>query len=124
MMRELTKAEEQIMQVIWATGPVFVKEIVAGLPEPRPAYTTVSTIVRILESKGFVDHHVFGTTHQYFALISKEEYSHFSMKKMLENYFDGSLKKMVSSFSRKEKLNLKEMNELLQLIERLKEHKQ
>ena len=121
-MRELTKAEEQIMQVIWANGPVFVKEIIAELSEPRPAYTTVSTIVRILESKGFVDHQVFGTTHQYYALINKEEYSHFSMKKMLENYFDGSLKKMVSSFSSKEKLNMKEMNELLQLIEKLKNH--
>lgn len=123
IMKELTKAEEQIMQVIWAIGPVFVKEILPELPGPQPAYTTVSTVVRILESKGFVDHHVYGTTHQYFALISKEEYSHFSMKKMLENYFDGSLKKMVSAFSRKEKLNLKEMEDLLQLIEKLKDRK-
>ncbi len=119
-MRELTKAEEQIMQVIWLLGPSFVKEILAGLPDPKPAYTTVSTIVRILESKGFVDHKVFGTTHQYFALISKEEYSHYSMKKVLENYFDGSFKQMVTFFSRKENLDLMDMDELVKLIENMK----
>lgn len=119
-MRELTKAEEQIMQVMWQLGPSFIKEILAELPAPRPAYTTVSTIVRILEQKGFVDHKAYGTTHQYFALISKEEYSHYSMKKILENYFDGSLKQMVSSFSRKENLTLKEMEDLMKMLENLK----
>ena len=122
-MRDLTKAEEQIMQVLWNIQPAFVKDIIAGLPAPKPAYSTVSTIVRILESKGFVDHEAFGPTHRYFAMVSKEEYSHFSMKKMLENYFDGSLKKMVSSFSNREQIDLKEMNEILRTIEQLKDEK-
>jgi predicted transcriptional regulator len=119
-MRELTKAEEQIMQVMWQLGPSFIKDILAELPTPKPAYTTVSTIVRILEQKGFIGHKAFGTTHQYFARISKEEYSHYSMKKILENYFDGSLKQMVSSFSRKENLTMKEMDELMKMLEHLK----
>lgn len=119
-MRELTKAEEQIMQVIWQLGPSFIKDILTEMPAPKPAYTTVSTIVRILEQKGFVDHKAYGTTHQYFARVSKEEYSHYSMKKILENYFDGSLKQMVSSFSRKENLTMKEMDDLMKMLENIK----
>ena len=122
-MRELTKAEEQIMQVLWTIQPAFVKDLIAGLPEPKPAYSTVSTIVRILESKGFVNHEAFGPTHRYFAVISKEDYSHFSMKKMLENYFDGSLKQMVSSFTNREHIDLKEMDEVLKALEQLKTRK-
>ncbi len=119
-MRDLTKAEEQIMQVLWQKGPSFVKEIIPELPDPKPAYSTTSTIVRILQDKGFVSHKAYGPTHQYFALISKEEYSHFTLKKMLNNYFDGSLKEMVSFFSKKEKLDLKEMDELMDLVKKMK----
>ncbi len=122
-MRDLTKAEEQIMQVLWDIEPAFVKDIIAELPTPKPAYSTVSTIVRILESKGFIDHEAFGPTHRYKAIISKEEYSHFSLKKMMENYFDGSLKQMVSFFSRKEKMSVKEMDDLLKMMENLKKEK-
>ena len=122
-MRELTKAEEQIMQVLWTIQPAFVKDLIVELPEPKPAYSTVSTIVRILEGKGFIGHEAFGPTHRYFAIISKEDYSHFSMKKMLENYFDGSLKQMVSFISKKEKLTLAEMDELLKTLENLKKDK-
>jgi predicted transcriptional regulator len=122
-MRDLTKAEEQIMQVLWNVEPAFIKDIIAELPAPKPAYSTVSTIVRILESKGFIDHEAFGTTHRYYAVISKEEYSHFSLKKMMENYFDGSLKQMVSFFSRKEKLTVKEMDDLLKMMENIKKEK-
>lgn len=119
-MRDLTKAEEQIMQILWNIQPAFVKDIITELPEPKPAYSTVSTIVRILETKGFIGHEAFGPTHRYSALISKEEYSHFSMKKMLENYFDGSLKQMVSFFSRKENMTMKEMDELMKTLNNLK----
>jgi len=122
-MRDLTKAEEQIMQVLWVIQPAFVKDIIAELPEPKPAYSTVSTIVRILESKGFIDHEAFGPTHRYQTIISKEEYSHFSMKKMLENYFDGSLKQMVSFISRKENISMKEMDEILQAMQNIKKEK-
>ncbi len=117
-MRELTKAEEQIMQVLWQKEEAFVKEIIAEFPVPKPAYSTVSTIVRILETKGFVGHKAYGPTHQYHPLISKDKYSHFTMKKMLNNYFDGSLKKMVSFFSNKEKIDLAEMEEILKIMEK------
>ena len=120
-MRELTKAEEQIMQVLWQIGPAFVKEVILELPDPKPAYSTVSTIIRILETKGFIDHEAFGPTYRYYATVSREAYSHFSMKKMLDGYFDGSLKKMVSFFSKKEHLDLKEVEELLQILKNQKD---
>ena len=120
-MRDLTKAEEQIMQVLWQKGDAFVKEIIKELGEPKPAYSTVSTIVRILETKGFVGHKAYGPTHQYHTLVSKEEYSHFTMKKMVDNYFDGSLKKMVSFFSKKEKIDLSEMEDILKTLENNKD---
>jgi BlaI family penicillinase repressor len=120
-MRDLTKAEEQVMQVLWKNGPSFVKEIIAELPDPKPAYSTTSTIVRILQDKGFVSHKAYGPTHQYFAVVSKEEYSHFSMKKMMNNYFDGSMKKMVSFFSRKEKVDAKELEEIMEVLKKMQE---
>lgn len=119
-MRDLTKAEEQIMQVLWQKGPCFVKEIISELPDPKPAYSTTSTIVRILQDKGFVGHQAYGPTHQYFPAVSKEEYSHFTMKKMLNNYFDGSMKQMVSFFSKKEKMDIKEMEEILEVLKKMK----
>lgn len=118
-MRDLTKAEEQIMQVLWQKGPSFVKEIIPELPDPRPAYSTISTIVRILQEKGFVGHKAYGPTHQYFPIVTKEDYSHFTMKKMLNNYFDGSMKKMVSFFSKKEKMDTKEVEEILELLKKM-----
>ena len=118
-MRELTKAEEQIMQVLWHRGPSFVKEIITEMHEQKPAYSTISTIVRILQEKGFVDHKAYGPTHQYYAIISKDDYSHFTMKKMLNNYFDGSMKKMVSFFSKKEKMDIKEVEEILDLLKEM-----
>lgn len=120
-MRDLTKAEEQIMQVLWNKEEAFVKDLIDELPMPKPAYSTVSTIVRILETKGFVGHKAYGPTHQYHPVVSKEEYSHFTMKKMLNNYFDGSLKKMVSFFSNKEKLDIKEMEEILKILDNQKD---
>lgn len=120
MMRELTKAEEQIMQVLWQKEKAFVKEVIEELGNPKPAYSTVSTIVRILETKGFVGHKAYGPTHQYYPLVSKEEYSHFTMKKMVDNYFDGSLKKMVSFFSKKEKIDISEMEDILKTMENKK----
>ncbi len=119
-MRELTKAEEQIMHILWEKEKAFVKEIIEQLGDPKPAYSTVSTIVRILETKGFVGHKAYGPTHQYHPIVSKEEYSHFTMKKMVDNYFDGSLKKMVSFFSKKEKIDLTEMEDILKMVDKTK----
>jgi len=101
-MKELTKAEDQIMQVLWKLEKAFVKDIIEELPEPKPAYNTVSTIVRILEKKEFVGHEAFGKTFRYFALISKREYSKFYLKSFVGSYFSSSYKQMVSFFTKEE----------------------
>lgn len=118
--KELTKAEEQIMQVLWDLKKGFVKEVIDQLPEPRPAYNTVSTIIRILETKGFIDHEAFGKSHRYFPLISFEEYKSFATEKLLSGYFDNSVENMFSFFVKEKKLDLKEADEILKLIEKLK----
>lgn len=112
-MKELTKAEEEIMQVLWELEKGFVKDILDRLPEPKPAYNTVSTIVRILETKGFADHKAYGKTHEYFPLLSKEDYRRFRMNGMVENYFDGSVSQLVSFFVKEKNISAKELDELL-----------
>lgn len=116
-MRELTKAEEQIMQELWILEKGFVNDILDRLPEPKPAYNTVSTIVRILERKGFVAHNSFGKSHEYYPLISKNDYTRFIGRSLLKDYFSNSMKQMVSFFSRDKKMTLQELEELKKLIE-------
>ena len=118
--KELTKAEEQIMQVLWVLGKGFVKDVIEELPEPKPAYNTVSTIIRILETKGFISHEAFGKSHRYFPVISKEEYKSFAAGKLLNNYFSNSVENMFSFFVKEKKIDLKEADEILKLIENLK----
>lgn len=118
--KELTRAEEQIMQILWQLEKAFVKEVIEELPEPKPAYNTVSTFIRILETKGFIAHNSFGKSHQYYPLVSKEEYQNFSADKLLNGYFDNSVERMFSFFVEKEKIDLKEADEILKLIEKLK----
>ncbi len=118
--KELTRAEEQIMQVLWDLKKGFVKEVIEQLPEPKPAYNTVSTIIRILESKGFVGHTAFGKSHQYHPIISKEEYKSFATDKLMNGYFENSVESMFSFFVKKEKLDLAEADEILKLIEKFK----
>lgn len=118
--KELTRAEEQIMQVLWQLEKGFVKEVIDELPLPKPAYNTVSTFIRILETKGFIGHNSFGKSHQYYPLISKEEYQNFSADKLLNGYFDNSVERMFSFFVEKEKIDLKEADEILKMIEKLK----
>lgn len=122
-MKELTKAEEQVMQVLWDLEKAFVKDILEQFPKPRPAYNTVSTIVRILETKGFIGHNAYGKTHEYYALISKKEYTKASTDKLVENYFGGSFKKMVSFFLEEKKLDIKDLDEALKLIAEKKDKK-
>lgn len=117
-MKELTKAEEEIMQVLWELEPVFVKDIIDKLPEPKPAYNTVSTIVRILQQKGFVGHETHGRSHKYFPLITKQEYTRSFMKGFVMRYFSGSYQQMVSFFTKEDNLSV---NELEQLIKELKD---
>ena len=119
-MKELTKAEEEIMQVLWELESAFVKDIIAELPEPKPAYNTVSTIVRILQQKEFVGHEIIGKSHKYHPLISKEAYTRTFMKGFVKKYFSGSYQQMVSFFTKEDKLSL---NELEQLLQELKDKK-
>lgn len=118
--KELTRAEEQLMQVLWQLNKAYVKDIIEQLPEPKPAYNTVSTIIRILETKGFVAHTAYGKSHEYHPLVSKEQYKDFAASKLLNGYFDNSVKRMFSFFVQKEKINLKEADELMKLIEKFK----
>lgn len=121
--KELTKAEEQIMQIIWDIEKGFVNDIIEKLPHPKPAYNTVSTIVRILESKGFVSHESFGKSHRYYPIITKEEYRSFMAGKLLTGYFDNSVENMLSYFLEEKKLNLKDADHLLTLIENAKKER-
>jgi len=118
--KELTRAEEQLMQVLWQLKKGFVKDVIEQLPEPKPAYNTVSTIIRILETKGFVDHIAFGKSHEYYPVISKEQYQNFASDKLLSGYFDNSVNRMLSFFVKKEKIDLKEADEIMKLIEKFK----
>ncbi|WP_129716648.1 BlaI/MecI/CopY family transcriptional regulator [Pedobacter sp. SYP-B3415] len=119
-MRELTKAEEQIMLILWEIGEALVKDILERLPEPRPAYNTVSTVVRVLEGKGFIDHKAVGNTHIYFPLISEAKYKHFAFDKVMNNYFENSYESLVSFLVKEKNLNPEELDDLIRLAEQLK----
>lgn len=111
-MKELTRAEEQIMHVLWEIEKGLVKDILDRLPEPRPAYNTVSTIVRILEKKGFVDHAALGKTHQYFPRITLNEYRRGFLKSFVNRFFGNSYQEMVSFFASDRKITLQELEEM------------
>ncbi|GGI55869.1 BlaI/MecI/CopY family transcriptional regulator [Winogradskyella haliclonae] len=115
-MKQLTKAEEEIMQTLWQLKKANVKSIIDLLPEPKPAYNTVSTIVRILESKGFVDYEKQGKGHVYFPIVDKELYSNQSINKLVDNYFQGSFKSMVSFFVKKNDVDVQDIEALLKDI--------
>ncbi len=122
-MRELTKAEEQIMMILWDLEKGFVKDILERFPEPRPAYNTVSTITRILQEKGFVSHKSYGRSHQYYPLISKSEYSKRTIKNLVSNYFSDSFHEMVSFFAKEKDLSVGEMEEIMKIMSREIENK-
>lgn len=115
-MKQLTKAEEQIMQVLWELQLATVKEVIAQLPDPKPAYNTISTIIRILEDKGFVDHEPQGKGYNYFPVIKKEVYSNQSLHKLVDGYFGGSFKSLVSFFVEKNDVNIQELEHILKEI--------
>ncbi len=117
-MKELTKAEEQIMQLLWEQEKAFVKEIVDLMPDPKPAYNTVSTIIRILEKKGFVGHNAYGKTHEYYPLVSRKDYTRSYMKSFIRNYFSGSFQEMVSFFAREDNMSVSELDELIEDVKR------
>lgn len=116
--RELTKAELQIMQLLWKKEKAFVNDLVGELPEPKPAYNTVSTIIRILERKGFVSHNSFGKTHEYYPLINRDIYLNSYMGNVLQSFFSNSVPNLVSFLSKKEGISLDEANEIMEIIEK------
>ncbi|MCI7139804.1 BlaI/MecI/CopY family transcriptional regulator [Alistipes sp.] len=117
---ELTRGEEEIMQILWQLGNGVVNEIIARTEEPHPKYTTVATFLKILENKGFVRHEAEGKSHRYYPVISREEYTRGVMSSMLTTYFDGSLAQLVSFFSQHEQISTGEMEEILKIMRQAK----
>lgn len=116
-MKELTKAEEQIMQYIWELKKAFLKDIVEKFPEPKPAYTTVQTVVRVMAKKKFIGYETFGKTNQYFALLSKSDYFRGHFKGVVNNFFNGSMSTFASFFTDDKDLSLSELEKMKQLID-------
>lgn len=116
-MKKLTPKEEEIMQVLWKLEKAIVRELVDALPEPKPHYNTVSTMVKILEEKGFVDHEKWGNMYRFFPIVSKDDYQAEEMDDLLEKYFDSSYTNLIAHFAKKEKISEEELKEILQLIQ-------
>ncbi len=116
-MQKLTNKEEEIMHILWKLEKGFVKEVMAEISEEQPHYNTLSTIIRNLEDKGFVSHHAFGNTHQYFPIVTKEDYRKRFMNTAIDTYFNSSYKNMVSLFAKEEKISAEELREILAMIE-------
>ncbi len=114
--QELTKAELEIMQILWLIERGVIHDIMQEIDEPKPAYNTVSTIVRILEKKGFVGHKAYGKTHDYYPIVSKQTYTDRYMHSVLQNFFDGSLSRLVSFFSAQQSITTEEVDEILRML--------
>lgn len=116
-MKQLTKAEEQVMQVLWDLKKGYVKDMLERLPRPKPAYNTVSTIIRILEKKGIVGHHAHGKAHEYYPLVTKKAYRKSFFKGVLQNYFGNSYMALTSFFTKEQDLSLEELEEIKKMID-------
>lgn len=114
--KELTKAEEQVMQFLWKIDKGFLKDVVDQYPEPKPANTTVSTVIRVLVKKGFIGYNAYGKIHEYYPLISKNDYFRNHVKSIITNYFHGSIPAFTSFFAN-EQLKLSELEEIREMIE-------
>ena len=117
-MKGLTKAEEQVMEYLWKLERAFVRDILDEFPEPKPAYTTVSTIVRILEKKELVGYTAFGKNYQYFPLVSKKEYAWLCFRGVLSKHFNSSVRRFASFFASDSKVSLSELEEMKELLEK------
>ena len=115
-MIKLAKREEQIMQVYWELGNAFIKEVIPHLPDPKPHYNSVATIVKILEEKGFLDHEPVGNVYRYFPTVSREEYQKHDMKDIVKKYFDNSYPRMLAFFAKEQKLTESQLKEILDMI--------
>lgn len=119
-LKELTKAEEQVMRILWQLNEAIVKDILEQMPDPKPAYNTVSTVIRVLETKGFVDHKAYGNSYVYFPLISEETYKKFAFDKIMNNYFSNSYQSLVSFLVTEKNLSINELEEITQMAQQLK----
>lgn len=122
-MQKLTNKEEEIMHILWKLKKAFVKEVMAEITEEQPHYNTLSTIIRNLEEKGYVSHNAFGNTHQYYPIVSIEDYRKKFMHTAIDNFFNSSYKNMVSFFAKEEKISAAELREILAMIETKKQEK-
>ena len=120
-MQKLAKREEQIMQVFWTIGKAFIKEVIPELPDPKPHYNSVATMVKILEEKGFLDHEAIGNIFRYFPVISKEDYQKHAMKDIVSQYFDNSYPNMLAFFAKEQKLSDQELNDIMRIIKQKKD---
>ena len=120
---ELTRAEEQIMQILWKLEKGFVKEILDKFDDPKPAYTTVATFLKILEKKGFISHESFGNAHRFYPLISKDDYFKTHLNPIFKKYFKNSIKDVVSFFSENNKVNITDIDSAIKLLTELKNKK-
>ena len=123
-MEKLTKKEEEIMELFWKEGPLFIREMVALYEEPKPHFNTLSTITRLLESKGFVGHKSYGPTYQYYPLISKQEFRNGTLKNLVNKYFDRSCLEMVSALVEEEDISLDELKQLITKVEEANKKKE
>lgn len=117
-MKKITTKEEEIMNIFWEKGELFVKQILELYPKPKPHYNTISTMVRTLEEKGFIGYKIFGNTYQYFPLISMEEYNRKNLRTMVTKYFGNSYKRVVSALIEEEDISLEELKEIIKEIEK------
>ena len=117
-MKRLTKKEEEIMNLFWDNGAMFVRELLEHYDEPKPHFNTLSTMVRTLEANGFINHKAYGSTYQYYPVVSREEYAGSSFKGIVRSYFNNSYLNAVSALVKEEKISIEELKELIELIEK------
>ena len=117
-MNRLTRAEEQVMQFLWEMGEGMTKDVISRFPEPKPAYNTVSTVIRVLEKKGFVEHKAYGKTHVYYPVVEKEAYARIQFMGFMKDYFNNSFPRMAAFFAREKNIDISEMEEILKMTEK------
>lgn len=115
-MKKLTEREEELMEIFWDNGPLFVREIIELMPEPKPHFNTVSTFVRLLEGKVYVRHEKLGNTYRYEAAVTREEHSHSTLRNVIDRYFGSSIKASVSALFSHEKLSDEEIQQLFEMV--------
>jgi predicted transcriptional regulator len=117
-MKKLTHTEEPVLRILWDLGKALVKDIISQYPSPKPPYNTISSVVRILEKKGFVSHHTYGNTYRYYPQISEDDYKKFFLKDALKNYFGNSFQNLVSFFAKEEDIDVHELEILIDQIKK------